>query len=221
MIGDLRIPRLTDFEPAVGWTLIGFGSYVAAGLAAPLVVASVCAFPLRLVGLDPEPGTFGWGLYLASSDLVWGGLAAVAAAGLGRRLIPRLAVASPPAAAILAVGIVLAAVTTLALHEWVRARYEWFDPEYAGLAFFAGPAVIAAALAGWGTLVLPGHVRRRPVQWALVAAGFAFVAAVSSTVPGLADGVSPSGWPLALSLGLDALFVLVLVVTSLVARSDD
>jgi hypothetical protein len=218
MIGGIRIPWLDEgTDRGLAWAAAGLGIYLVAGIGSMFVVAAIHDTVLRLAGLDAEPGTVGWGLYLASMDVAWIVLGATGSAWIGRRLIAGLRLDAVGPLLILGAGLVLAGLTTLTLHEWIRARYEVFDPEYAGPVFFAAPAVVAASLAGWAALALPPR-HRRAVQVELVLAGVAFAVAALPTLGGLTDGLSSSGVALALALGLDGVFVSAVIVAATLAR---
>lgn len=219
MVGGIRLPRVDELDRGLAWALVGFVLYVAAGPATLFAIAAASDALLRPLGLAAEPGSTSWGLYLASQPLAWGITTAMLAGWLGRRLIPGLATEASGPILVLGLGLALAATTTFALHEWVRARYELFDPEYAGPVIFAAPALVAVALGGWATLAMPRHLRR-PVESLLLAATTGFVIATLPTLGGLTDGLAVSSRPLAMVLGLDGLFVLALVVTSLLTGRD-
>lgn len=193
------------------WTGSLAAIYLASGVVALLLVATVEAVVLDPLGLRPEPGTPAWGSRLALATLLWGGLAAVAGGWLGRRLVRVLVPTRERAVGVLVVGVILAATTMYALHEFVRARYALFDPEYAGLALLAVPALVAVALAAWAAAALPAR-RRWPLTSGVLLAGAGFAAATLPSLPGIADGVSPSGLVFGACLAADAVFVGAMVV---------
>lgn len=219
MVGGMRERGMGDVDRGLAWALIGLVLYVACGVAAIFGVAAIESGVLTPIGLGAEPGTQGWGLYLASHDLAWGALAALAAGWAGRRLVPGLRIATIVPIVVLVVGVMLAATTTFALHEWVRARYALFDPEYAGPVFFAAPALVAVALGGWASLAMPARLRR-PLVVETVAAGTGFAIATLPSLGGLSDGLAASSGPLALALGLDAAFVPAVIVAVVLGRRD-
>lgn len=131
------------------WAFLGFVVYALAAFGSLLLVATVEQVILEPLGLGGEPGTSSWGLVLASHPIAWGVIVAAVAAWFGGRLLPGAFVAGRGSAAHLVAGLALAAVTTYLLHEFVRERYGWSDPDYYGLSIFAPSALVAVALAGW------------------------------------------------------------------------
>jgi hypothetical protein len=150
---------------------------------------------------------------LALHPIAWGVIAAAVAAWLGGRLLPGAVLIGPGPAANLGVALALAALTTYLLHEFVRARYGWFDPEYAGLAIFAPSALVAIGLAGWAAAAID-RGRRGPLIVAQVGALIALAIALLPSLPGAADGIRASSIPLAAVFVLDAGFAFVSVVSS-------
>lgn len=193
------------------WTVALAVIYVVSGVVALLLVATVESVVLDPLGLRPEAGTPAWGSRLAFTTLLWGGLAALAAGWLGRRLVRVLVPARERAVGVLVVGLILAATTMYGLHEYVRARYLYFDPDYAGPVLLAIPAMVAVALAAWGAAALPTR-RRWPLTSGVLLAGAGFAAATLPSLPGIADGVSPSGLVLGACLAADAVFVGAMII---------
>jgi hypothetical protein len=193
-------------QRVLAWAAAGALLYVLLGMASIIIVAMFEELIAAPIGLAAEAGTQGWGVVLGAHPIVWGTLTALTAAWLGRRLVPGVTFGLG-GAALLGLGLLLAAVTTYLLHEFVRERYGWFDPEYAGFALFAAPAVVAVALAAWAALATPGRGWR-----VLVAAQLAAIAAlglaIGPSVPGLGDGIRASSLPLAACLMIDSVYAL-------------
>jgi hypothetical protein len=211
---DLVEPSTPSIPARVAaWAALGLVVYVIAGPGSLLLVATVEQVILHPLGLGGEPGTSSWGVILALHPIAWGVIAAAVAAWLGGRLLPGAVHAGPGPAANLGVALALAALTTYLLHEFVRARYGWFDPEYAGLAIFAPSALVAIGLAGSAAAAI-GPERRGPLVGlqiaALVGLGIAFL----PSLPGVQDGIQASSIPLAAVFVLDAGFAFVSVVSS-------
>jgi hypothetical protein len=175
------------------WTIAGFVLYVVGWVGSYLVLFALegVVAPIR----DAEAGTLAWSLRNGMHGLVWGALVVAAAAPLGRRFIPGLRFQAL-GWAILAVGLVLAAVVIALGNEFVRARYGVYDPEYQGLSFFAGPALIAVALATWAALAVPRDGVLAPGA-AMLTAAAGLAMALLPSLPGTADGIEPTSVPLA------------------------
>ena len=189
-LGD-RIAEL--YGPAL-WTIAGFVLYILGGLGSMLALALVEGPLLEPFGLRAEAGTLGLSVRNGLHAIAWGLLAVAVAAPLGRRLIAGIRF-SPAGWAVLAVGLVLAAVVTTLGNEFVRARYGWYDPEYQGLSFFAGPALVAVALGTWAALAVPRDGVLLPGAAMLTAtAGLAM--SLLPSVPGAADGIASESVPL-------------------------
>jgi len=187
------------------WAALGFAGYIVIGLGSLLAIATVEEAILEPLGLGGEPGTSSWGIVLASHPLVWGAATAMAAAPLGRRLIPGGLRREIRPAVVLAVGLGLAAITTYLLHEFARERYGWFDSDYVGLVVFAAPALVAIALAGWAADILPRG--GTPILFVALAAAVAGLGlAILPSVPGLQDGIRASSIPLATVLAVDVAY---------------
>ena len=197
---------LARSQRVLAWVGGGVLLYVVLGMASLVLVSTVQDPIAGAFGLQAEAGTQGWGVVLGAHPIAWGVLTALAAAWLGRRLLPgiRFGVGG---VGLLAAGLVLAAATTYLVHEFVRERFLWFDPSYAGFALFAAPAVVAVALAAWAALAAPGRSWRVLIV-AQLAAVAALGLAIGPSLPGLGDGIRASSVPLAGLLVIDAGYAL-------------
>lgn len=200
-----RSHTIDDGQLRVGaWLLLVACLYLIAGLVAVLGTATVNSAVLAPLGFDAEAGTAGWGLYLAAQPPAWGLGAAALAVPFARRLVPESRFGASPWW-LLGTGVALASLTTFLLHEFVRARFGWFDVEYVGLAGLSVPAIVAIALAGWAARALPRSVRGPAVV--LVVLGLAgLVLVLVPSLGGLRDGIRPASLPLAGTLLLDVGF---------------
>jgi hypothetical protein len=182
------------YGPAL-WTIAGFVLYVLGGLGSLLVFALLESTVLDGLGLRPTSGELSLSLRNGMHALAWGLVAAAAAAPLGRRLIPDIRF-HRQSTAMLALGLSLAAVITLLVNEYGRSRYGYFDPDAVGIAFFAGPALIAVALGTWAALAVGRDGVLMPGAAALTAVcGLAL--AMLPSVPGATDGIASESVPLA------------------------
>jgi len=192
--------------PARGlaWTALSFVFFVAALFAALPVFAAV-----KLVWDTPHL------VEMAAWSPIWGFLAV-----LGVLVASQLALGAwvrPPAVAIgiAAVGIGLSAVVNVVLQQWEMARFGITEPELVGPTAGLFAVLIGLAVAGFAAFVAP----RRLIGWPLAAMALGFLGVaiiVASNVPGLADGIGPDSWPLAIWVGLSGVYAV--VVAGLVVR---
>ncbi len=87
---------------------------------------------------------------------------------------------------------------------------------YAGLSYFAGPALVAIALAGWATLAMPR--RAMPLAAATILAVVGLGIALLPSVGGAADGIDAESIPIAAVFTANALYGV--VVAALVVRAS-
>lgn len=218
-IGSQLGERLAaTYGPAL-WTIAGFVLYVLGGMATLFAIAWIEHMTWGGMGVDTGAGTVGLSVRNGVHALVWGLAAAAAAIPLGRRLVEGLAFGRA-GWVVLVVGLLLALLTTMLVNEFVRARYGYYDPEYAGLTVFTGPALVAVALASWATLGVPRPGAAVPALAALTAvAGLAM--SLLPSLPGAADGIGASSMPLAAAFAASAAYGViasVLVVRHLMAE---
>jgi hypothetical protein len=197
------------------WALAGFVLYLVGGMGTLFVSAWLAEAILPALGIQVDIGTLGWSIRNASHPIVWGAFVAGASMPIGSRLAPELRFAMG-GWAVLATGLALATVTELLVGEFVRARYGLFDPEYAGLSYFAGPALVAIALAGWATLAMPR--RAMPLAAATILAVVGLGIALLPSVGGAADGIDAESIPIAAVFTANALYGV--VVAALVVRAS-
>lgn len=194
-LGD-RIAAL--YGPGL-WTLSGFVLYILGGLGSLLAIAWLESFvigPLLLAprGIDTGAGTLGLSVRNGLHAIAWGLLVVAIAAPLGRRLVAGIRFTAAGWIT-LAVGLGIAAVVTMLGAEFVRARYGVYDPEYQGLSFFVGPAVVAVALATWAALAVPGDGVLVPGA-AVLTATVGLAMSLLPSVPGASDGLRAESMPL-------------------------
>ena len=183
------------------WAVAGVGLYLVLGAVSLFAVGWVRDPLVGLIGLRAETGTAGWGAWLAVHPIVWGAATAIAAAWLGRRLLPELRF-GPPGTTTLAVCLALAATTTFLVHEFVRERHGLFDTDYAGFAFLVPSALVAIGLAGWAAAAIEPE-RRGPLVGLQIAAVVGLGVALLPSLPGVQDGIRASSVPLAAVFVID------------------
>lgn len=204
---------------ALLWSLAGFALYAVFGLAAIFPTSIVFDPLLEALGFKVEAGEVGLSVRNALEPIVWGVLVVAFSMPIGRRLVQGLRF-SRAGWLVLAVGLLLAAVTWFLIEEFVRARYGWFDPEYVGFSLLTWPATVATALGGWAALAVPRH-QAGPLVVAAVLGLVGFGLALAPSVPGALDGIPAESVPLAFAFGADAAYaILVAVVLLLRGRSS-
>jgi hypothetical protein len=120
-----------------------------------------------------------------------------------------------PGTAMLAGGLVIAAAATTLGDEFVRARFDVYEPRAMGLTLFTGPAIVAVGLATWAALAVPASGAIVPALAALAAAACLALSLLPS-VPGLDDGIDATSIPLVLAFTVGIAYATLAVV--LVAR---
>jgi hypothetical protein len=191
-------------EPARGltWAALSFVFFLAALLAVLPLIAAV-----RLVWDAPHLAQ------MAAWSPTWGILAVVGVLVAARLALGAWLQPPPGAIAVAAVGIALSAIVNVVLLQWETARFGYIEPDMVGPTAGLFAVLIGLAVAGFGALVAP----RRLIGWPLAAVllGFIGVATiVGSNVPGLANGIAPESWPLAIWVGLSGIYALVVAGTA-------
>jgi hypothetical protein len=211
MAGVATSRSVTIGGPAM-WALAGLGLYLVVG-AGSLFLTGLVADPiLGAMGLPVEAGKIGLSVRNAIHPIAWGVMVAVASVPIGRRLVGEIRF-SLAGNVLLGVGLGLAAITWFLGEEFVRARYEYFDPEYIGFSLIAWPAIVAVALAGWAALAAPPNQRTALAGLLLLAAAGLGLALLPSMI-GAADGIRPENVPLAIAFLLDVLYAVAVIVAT-------
>jgi len=186
------------------WAALSFTGFVASLFAVLPFIAG-----MELVWNAPHLAQMGaW-------SLVWGVLSAVgvlipARLSFGSWVRPR-----PLAIGMLAVGTGLSAIVNVVLQQWEISRFGITEPELVGLTAGLFAMLIGVAVAAFGAFLVPRQAIGWPVA-AVVLGSVATALIVASNLPGLSDGISAESWPLAIWVGLSALYVL--IATALVVR---
>jgi hypothetical protein len=206
-------------QGAAVWALAGFLLYLLGGMATLFVSAWLAEAILGSLGLLVQPGTLAWSIRNAFHPIVWGVFVAGVSMPIGSRLVPGLRF-GVGGWVVLATGIALATAAELLVAEFVRARYGLFDAEYAGLSYFAGPALVAIALAGWAALAAPRRVMLLVTATILAVVGLGI--ALVPSVGGAADGIDTESIPIAAVFTANAMYgvaVAVLVIRGNASRA--
>lgn len=207
---DAAHPKSFSISGSALWGIIGVGLYLVVGAGSLFLTALVADPMLAALGLPAEAGQVGLSIRNAIHPIAWGMTVAAASVPIGRRLVPGLRF-GPLGNALLSAGLALASITWFLGQELVRARYDWFDPEYVGLSLLAWPAILAIALAGWATLAAPrGQGLALLALMLLAAAGFGL--ALLPGVIGALNGIEPGSTPLATAFLFEVLYVIAMIV---------
>jgi hypothetical protein len=190
------------------WAVTGFVFYVLGGMASLLALAAL----ERLLPPEAQPAAGHVSLSIQNGLhlVVWAAMSAAASLIVGRRLVPGLRF-GVGGWLLLGAGTALAAFTMFMVNEDVRARFGYFDPEYAHLSLFASPAVLAIALGAWATLAVPrgqGLVLAAAAAAAAAALGLSLV----PSLPAATDGIDADHVPLAIAFVADLVFAAVAAV---------
>jgi hypothetical protein len=188
------------------WALAGFALYLLCAIASLFITVLIADPLLTAIGLPVEAGTLGLSVRNALHPAVWGALVAAVSIPIGRRLVDGIRF-SGAGWVVLGVGLVLATLTWFLSEEFVRARFESFDPEYVGLSLFAWPALVAVALCGWAALAVP-RTGATPVIVLLVLAAAGLAVALLPSMGGASDGIEPGSVPLAVAFLVDVAYAI-------------
>ena len=143
-----------------------------------------------------------------------GGLSLVGVWLLGRALLRR-PLARPGVGLVVPIaGIALAIAEELALHAWAESRFGYYDSELIWWTAGLAPLVVLTAVASFGVFVAPAAAVAPPLVGLLLAVGGVLFVVVSN-VPGLADGIDPGSWPLAIMVGLATAYAVAAAAFSL------
>jgi hypothetical protein len=201
-------------QGTVVWAVAGFVLYVVGGMVMLFISLAIAEFVLGSLGIESGAGTRGLSIRNATHPIGWGMMVAAVSMPLGARLVPGLRFGLV-GWVVLAIGLALAAITTFLDIEFVRASHGVYDFEYGGFTGFAGPALVAIALAVWAALALPPG-QSRILDGLAVAAAAGLMAVLLPSVGDAADGIDVENVPIAVALTADAVFGV--VVAALVVR---
>jgi hypothetical protein len=198
------------------WALAGFVLYVLGGMAMLFVSLWIAEAILASQGIDSSAGTLGLSIRNAAHPIGWGLFVAAASIPIGSRLVPGLRFGAA-SWVMLAVGLTLASITTFLDIEFIRASHGYYDFEYGGLTGFAGPALVAIALAAWASLGVPASNSGILAVLTLTAvAGLAVL--LLPSVGGAADGIDAENIPIAAALVADVSYGAVVALVVLGVR---
>lgn len=201
--------KSSSFRPAAAWL---WAALSIAAWFASLWIALPVASPVAELGAGLFPAGIRWDLavFLALNA----GVSMLAVLAIGRRLLGEQVKVGWATLVLPFIGVALAIAIELLLHQWAEARFGLYDAELvwwtAGLSFI----VVLTAVGIFGVLVAPRAAIVPPLI-GLVAAAAIVCLVVLSNVAGLADGIEPASWPLAISVGLAAVYAIACVGVAL------
>jgi hypothetical protein len=201
MIADGPTARSTPWI----WGALAVAAWIASFFAAFAVVAGV-----RTIGI-PVPEIGGMRTDLAMLLGLFGILAAGGALAAARLAFGRWLAVGPNDAIVPLIGLVLAMAVELGLHAWTRARFGTYDWDIVGWTAGLSFLLIALAVATFASSVAPRGGALPPLL-AQVAAAMLVGLIVLSNVGGTTDGIEPESVPLAVLVGLSAVYAVAVVV---------
>lgn len=188
---------------AVVWTLLSFALFCA-GILAVFVVNLVVRVFIDVPHL----------LEMAEWSIAWG-LAAVAGVLIAARIaFGRWLAVGLTAAVTAGAGIVLSATFHVVLQQWTIARFGEMGADYVGLTAGLFAVLLGLATSAFGVLVAPRGAVGWPLACVLLASSLTVVI-VAANVPGLADGIDPESWPLAVWLAISGLYAAAVTILSI------
>lgn len=192
-----------SFSSSAPWLWAGLSLvawFVSLFVAVPLAAPVVGANPTETVRWD-----------LAVLLGINGLLSMAATFVIGRRIFGSGVAARSADLVVPVIGIVLAIVVELTLHEWARVHIGHYDWDFVGWTAGLSFMVVLCSLATFGVLVAPRGAVAPPLMGVGLAATLVCLIVVSN-VPGLGDGINPESWPLAVGVGLSAMYAIGCVV---------
>ena len=203
----------------VGWLVGSTIVFVLAGIVSLFLTVGLEETLLEPMGLETGAGSLAHGIALAAHVAVWGLLAAGVMVASCKIVLPQSRPFGPRSSFVFGLGVILAAAVQLALYEWARDRFVYFDPDMTGITTFL-PGVILAQSCLWvTTLVMPRAWRRLPAV-GLGVTSLAILLVVAVNVPGAGDGIRPASVPLAVAIAASSAYVLLTWAMLLDARND-
>jgi hypothetical protein len=184
----------------VVWVALSLTAYLAGSLGIFVVNAVVGAF-----------GNISQTFEMAEWSVVWGALALAGVLFAGRLAFGRWLRVGVLAVAVALPGVFLSATLNAVLEQWATARFGVMDADYIGSTAGLFAVLIGVAVAGFGVYVAPRHAVGWPLGFVVV--GFAMTAVIlAANLPGLADGIDPESWPLAIWLGISGIYAAIVTI---------
>jgi hypothetical protein len=180
----------------------GIASYAGLGVVTLFTATTIETGLLVPLGFEAGAGSLTHGVVLAAHVGAWALLAGLAVT-TAARLLGATSPIGPWDRALFLVGVLVAALLQLAIHEYGRQRFGFYDPRDIGLTALL-PAAMVAQLAAWA-LVLVSRGTSAVAWLAQVLATLAVLGIVGTNVPGASNGLNAGSLPLAGAIGLAGL----------------
>jgi hypothetical protein len=184
------------------WAALSFALFLASSLGIFIVNTAV-----RL--LSDVPHVF----EVAEWPIVWGALAMTGVMMAGRLAFGRWLRVGATAIVVAVVGIGLSAVVNVVLQQWAIARFGSMDADYIGWTAGVFALLVGLAVAAFGVFVAPRDAAQWPLAFVVVGFGLTTLI-VAANVPGLANGIDPHSWPLAIWLVISGLYAAAVTIAS-------
>jgi hypothetical protein len=185
-----------------------------------LTVIGVIAAFLLSFAVATLPSRFGWDMSLRldlASWLILFGLLGMAGAAIAARMAFGTWPGIVPADVTLPVlGLAIAAVEEILLHEWAESTALYYDWDLIGPTAGLSFALVFVAIAVFGMRIAPSGASAPP-RIVAACAGLGVVAIVLSNLPDLADGIGRGG-PVATAIGVAGLYAIGALALALTKR---
>jgi hypothetical protein len=212
-VGTIRTLARREARAAwapVIWAAISLVCFVAANMGIFVVNAVVRLFA-------DVPHLF----EMAEWSVVWGVLALIGVLLGGRVAFGRWLSLNAAALVVAGTGIALSAIVHVVLQQWAVARFGYYDPEFVWWTAGSFAVLIGLATSAFGVFVSPRGAESWPLAFVLLG-GALVILIVLGNLPGLADGIEPASWQLAIWLGISGLYAAgVTIATVMRARNTE
>lgn len=148
------------------------------------------------------------GMELAAFIVTWGVLGMAGAASLGRLILGQVEIVHRDALCASGVGLALAAVLQVVLHDWAVAKLGYYEPDVIGPTVMLPLGLAPFAVALFGVAVAHPAFDLAP-RIAVIAGGLMAMGAVALNIPGTLDGIEARSIALAVVLASVPAYVLV------------
>ncbi|HYI66685.1 MAG TPA: hypothetical protein VEW95_07180 [Candidatus Limnocylindrales bacterium] len=196
----------TDARPWL-WAALTIVGLVVAFLAAFVVAVSIAS---RL--MFPDAGPDGLRVDLAGLLLLSGAFGIGGVLVAGRVAFGSWLDARPRHLVLPVAGVALAIGVELALHEWARLTIGYYDSDFIGWTAGLSFSVVLVAVTWFGVAVAPPGANAPP-RIGMGLSAILVLLIVLSNVPGLGDGIEPRSMPLAILVGLAAIYAIGALIT--------
>jgi hypothetical protein len=178
------------------------GTFLVGGIATLILATAFETLVLVPAGVVAGAGSLTHGIMLAGHVTLWG-LISGSITLVGARMLAAGSPISRRARWLFIIGILAAAGLQFAVHEYGRARFDYFDPSAVGPTSLL-PLVLVAMTTAWvGVLVSRARVA---IVWAAFGlSSLSALAIFALNLPGIDDGIEAGSLPLAVAIALAGL----------------